>query len=301
MNRVNNWDPIVKIFNDRLASWKARSLSIGGRVVHIKAVLESLPIYFLSIFKAPIKVLDKLELRMRNFLWGGLAESRKIHWVAWDKVAIPKKLGGLGICILKKVNEGLLAKWIWRFRVEEDCLWRKVVLVCHGRKRSWSDLPCNPTITGVWKNITSMDAKLLLKGKRIHSFIKGVKFKECRVSDRIPVTGVDSNQNWCWSRMPPSPEELADLADIMDALSGVGVASEKDKWVWLLDVSDKFSTKSFKLLATEDSNELRNSKGEETWTKIGEKIMERMSPYNFKSQYSPSSWSVKVDNAQLVE
>ncbi|KAJ0837904.1 putative RNA-directed DNA polymerase [Helianthus annuus] len=33
MNRVNNWQSVVDIFRSRLASWKAHTLSIGGRVV----------------------------------------------------------------------------------------------------------------------------------------------------------------------------------------------------------------------------------------------------------------------------
>ncbi|XP_021974919.1 uncharacterized protein LOC110870030 [Helianthus annuus] len=30
MNRVNNWEPVVSIFKNRLVSWKAHTLSIGG-------------------------------------------------------------------------------------------------------------------------------------------------------------------------------------------------------------------------------------------------------------------------------
>ncbi|XP_076959914.1 uncharacterized protein LOC143636126 [Bidens hawaiensis] len=40
MNNVHNWNGIIDIFEKRLAAWKAHSLSIGGRVVLIKAVLE---------------------------------------------------------------------------------------------------------------------------------------------------------------------------------------------------------------------------------------------------------------------
>ncbi|XP_022042015.2 uncharacterized protein LOC110944672 [Helianthus annuus] len=149
MNRICNWDPIVNIFKNRLSSWKAHTLSIGGRVVLIKAVLESLLIYYLSIFKAPIKVIDKLESLMRNFLWGGSEEVRKMHWVAWDKVTLPNKFDGLGFCKLKTVNEALLSKWVWRYRVEEESLWRRVVSACHGKSRKWPYLPSNPAISGV--------------------------------------------------------------------------------------------------------------------------------------------------------
>ncbi|XP_021971623.1 uncharacterized protein LOC110866783 [Helianthus annuus] len=174
MNRVRNWDPIFGIFKNRLASWKAHSLSIVGRVVLIKAVLESPPIYYFSIFKAPVKVVDKLESLMKNFLWGGSEEVRKTHWVAWEKVSRSKKDGELGLCKLKLVNEALLAKWVWRFKLEDNSLWKRVIMVCHGRKRRWSFLPSNPSVPGVWNNIRKMEEKLIVNGKRIHSLVKGV-------------------------------------------------------------------------------------------------------------------------------
>ncbi|GJT70760.1 hypothetical protein Tco_1030046 [Tanacetum coccineum] len=40
---------------DKLSSWKAMSLSIGGRLTLIKPVLGSIPLYYLSIFKASLK------------------------------------------------------------------------------------------------------------------------------------------------------------------------------------------------------------------------------------------------------
>ncbi|KAJ0586998.1 hypothetical protein HanIR_Chr04g0158141 [Helianthus annuus] len=181
MNRVKNWDLIVSVFKNRLASWKANSLSIRGRVVLVKAVLESLPIYFFSIFKVPIKVVEKLESLMKNFLWGGTVETRKMHWVAWDLVTRPKKLGGLRISKLKLVNEALLAKWVWRYRVEEESLWRRVLVACHGKRRKWSCLPSNPSLNGVWKNIMSMESKFLVNGKRIHHLIKGTVGNGCNI------------------------------------------------------------------------------------------------------------------------
>ncbi|XP_022014076.1 uncharacterized protein LOC110913564 [Helianthus annuus] len=149
MNRVSNWDPIISIFRNRLSNWKARFLSIGGRVVLIKSVLESLPIYFFSIFKVPVKVVVRLESLMKNFLWGGSDEVRKTNWVAWDYVTRSIKFGGLGISKLKTVNDALLVKWLWRFRQEEESLWRKVIMACHGNSRRWSFFPCNSSLTGM--------------------------------------------------------------------------------------------------------------------------------------------------------
>ena len=76
----------------------------------IKSVLDSLPTYYFSLFKAPGKVVNNLEALMRRFLWGGSDEIKKMSWVAWDKVTRSKKEGGLGIAKLESNNKALLMK-----------------------------------------------------------------------------------------------------------------------------------------------------------------------------------------------
>ncbi|XP_076881360.1 uncharacterized protein LOC143529460 [Bidens hawaiensis] len=58
MNKIHNWNGIIDVFEKRLGLWRAHSLSIGGRVVLIKSVLESLPVYYFSLFKVPCKVVE---------------------------------------------------------------------------------------------------------------------------------------------------------------------------------------------------------------------------------------------------
>ena len=65
----------------KLAKWKQRHLSFGGRVTLIQSVLTSIPIYFFSFFRGPKNVLDKLVSIQRKFLWGGALEHNKIAWV----------------------------------------------------------------------------------------------------------------------------------------------------------------------------------------------------------------------------
>ncbi|XP_022030231.1 uncharacterized protein LOC110931132 [Helianthus annuus] len=42
MNRVCNWKPVYDVFDARLAKWKAKLLSVGGRITLIKATIEAL-------------------------------------------------------------------------------------------------------------------------------------------------------------------------------------------------------------------------------------------------------------------
>lgn len=69
MRRVDTWNVIVDRLIKNLSSWKAKTLSIGGRLTLVKAVLGNLPIFYLSLFKAPIKIIKRLEsLRCQFFL-----------------------------------------------------------------------------------------------------------------------------------------------------------------------------------------------------------------------------------------
>lgn len=61
MNLKKAWIPIIEKFHSKLSSWKAKSLSFGGRVTLVKSVLGNLPMYFMSMFVVPKGVIDTLE------------------------------------------------------------------------------------------------------------------------------------------------------------------------------------------------------------------------------------------------
>lgn len=63
--------------------------------------------YYMSLFKAPIGVIEKLENILRKFLWGGNEEKNKIHWVTWDKVVVLKILVGWTLDELER--------WMWHY------------------------------------------------------------------------------------------------------------------------------------------------------------------------------------------
>lgn len=93
-----------------LALWRAKYLSLGGRVTLIKTALANLPIYFMSLFKCPVLVVDRIERLEGDFQWQGMHSSKKFHLVDWKSVCKAKEDGGLGFRPLKQMNEALLNK-----------------------------------------------------------------------------------------------------------------------------------------------------------------------------------------------
>lgn len=65
-------------------------------------------------------------------MWGGADGKRKLARVSWERVCLPKRLGGAGVVNLKVKNSALMAKWGWRFATEKNALWRKVICSKYG-------------------------------------------------------------------------------------------------------------------------------------------------------------------------
>ena len=116
----------------KLARWKQRHLSFGGRVTLIQSTLSSIPIYFLSFFRLPRKVADNLIGMQRSFLWGGGSEQRKIAWTKWETIYLPKQKGGLGIKDIRTFNKVLLEKWRWDLFHQSKELWARILASKYG-------------------------------------------------------------------------------------------------------------------------------------------------------------------------
>ncbi|CAN1303199.1 Putative ribonuclease H protein At1g65750 [Linum perenne] len=142
----------------RLDTWKANFLSFGGRVTLIKSVHSSLPVYYLSLFKAPAAVISSLERIQNHFLWSGVSDQNKIHWVSWNLVKAPRDVGGLGIQDLRSLNVALLCKWHWRYAVERTAWWRILInLKCGSGFSDWQPVWHFSTAgSSVWKWVVSL-------------------------------------------------------------------------------------------------------------------------------------------------
>ncbi|CAJ2663648.1 unnamed protein product [Trifolium pratense] len=96
LRRLSFWDPVLHRIKNRLSGWKSRFLSFGGRLVLLRSVLTSLPVYALSFFKAPSG-----------------------EW-------------RFGVRRLREFNQALLGKWCWRMLVDSGGLWFRVLAARYG-------------------------------------------------------------------------------------------------------------------------------------------------------------------------
>ncbi|MFS7897453.1 putative reverse transcriptase zinc-binding domain-containing protein [Helianthus anomalus] len=263
MNLARNWKSVIDVFKNRLSIWKAKNLSYGGRVTLLKSVLNSLPTYFFSLFKAPAKVLDSLERIRRAFFWGGSDDNSYTSWLAWEKVIAPTEYGGLGFGSLRDANLAMLSKWWWRFKIDKNGLWRRVIWAIHHNARSWSPIPAKISVPGPWKQIVGMHAQLNQVGVNLNELIwckvgseSQAAFwldfwignqplycafpllfalesnKLCSVSDRV-TWGLDGvNFTWEWRNQVMSSEEEVQFQNFILLLCSFNVGAARDEWIW---------------------------------------------------------------------
>jgi hypothetical protein len=121
-----DWNWLEKKIEKRISNWSHRWLTLGGRVTLVKVVLESIPVYWLSLAKIPKSLLNKIRRRMFSFLWTGKKVKEGMHLVSWKKIAKPKKVGGWGIKNIFSFGKALAAKSLWRCLMVPG-LWHEVI------------------------------------------------------------------------------------------------------------------------------------------------------------------------------
>jgi len=70
--KLQFWNPLVERIKSRLSGWKSKNLSLGGQLILLKSVLSSIPVYFISFFKAPSGIISTLTLFLVIFFGEGV-------------------------------------------------------------------------------------------------------------------------------------------------------------------------------------------------------------------------------------
>ncbi|OMO61164.1 Endonuclease/exonuclease/phosphatase [Corchorus capsularis] len=176
---VSIWRSVVERFLSRLSSWKAHHLSIAGRITLIKSVLNSLPLYFMSLFPLPVTV--KTELDTRDTFYGvDLLIKRNFIGLTGIKSASPRKMEAWTLWILILKTEGCLKNGFGALVTNTipcgpKLLWKKLIDIIRVRlawwaKAKWPAMPYPVSdIIRCPENITSLRAKNGDRRKRVVS------------------------------------------------------------------------------------------------------------------------------------
>ncbi|KAL8142510.1 hypothetical protein V2J09_015542 [Rumex salicifolius] len=154
----------------RLQGWKARSLSLAGRVTLATSVLSSLSLYTMQTSYIPRIVCDDIDKMIKGFVWGTTSERRRVHLLSWDVHLLswdktePKQNGDLGPCPMREINSATLAKLGWRLLQEPTSLWSRVIRSKYCNRRLDVDMFLRHSNSSqVWQGIVH-GAQTLKKG-----------------------------------------------------------------------------------------------------------------------------------------
>lgn len=110
----------------RVRGWNEKNLSMAGREVLIKSILQDIPTFVMSCFKLPDSILEEVEKTIRRYWWGS-KHSKGVSWLALARLCRPKITGDMGFRDIASFNLALLTKQAWRITSNPDLIISKIL------------------------------------------------------------------------------------------------------------------------------------------------------------------------------
>nr|GEU48147.1 RNA-directed DNA polymerase, eukaryota [Tanacetum cinerariifolium] len=206
MKWITSCSDVVTKVSDKLSSWKAKTLSVGGRLTLIKSVLGAIPTYYMSLFKVPKGILSHLERLRNNFFLGADIDDRKITWVFGVK--------------------------LWRTRIME------VIKAIYDNTGSLDSPIPSRLRSSTWGGILTAINKLKSKGVDLMGFCKLV------IDASVAFKLQNLNVVFSFRRAVRSGIEESQLMELLQILSSVVLSPASDRWSWTLHGLGEYSVKS---------------------------------------------------------
>ncbi|GAU46642.1 hypothetical protein TSUD_246690 [Trifolium subterraneum] len=215
------WHQLVEKIRKRLSGWKCENLSFGGRLILLKSVLSSIPVYFLSFFRAPSGKWVWRCLEERDSLWSLVLKAKYGQEGGW-------------VCFAERVGS------VW---------WRNVNSVRVGggvRDNRWLvDNICrrvgNDRDTLFWLDPWLEECPLQRSFCRLYDLAEN---KSVSVADMFEAGWGIGGEAWKWRRRLFAWEEELLLGCVGKLANIFLQVDEVDRWVWKLHSSQSYSVKS---------------------------------------------------------
>jgi hypothetical protein len=147
------FQPLEARFFKRMTSWREKDLSAVGKEVQIKSIAQALPNYIMSVFKLTDGLCEDLMKAIRAYWWGAEKGRRKVQWIPWKTMILPKALGGMGFKDLRLFNQALLARQAWRLVAFPESLCARVLKAKYFPQGNLLDTVTSSDTSPMWRVI----------------------------------------------------------------------------------------------------------------------------------------------------
>ncbi len=116
---IANFEDKIDKLRKQLHWWKARNLSLSGRIIIIKSIGISKFALLASLVHIPENIIRRVNTEIYNFVWNGKSDKVKRKIVVQDK-----ENGGLDMIDFKHYVKACKCKWIKMYMNGNDATWK---------------------------------------------------------------------------------------------------------------------------------------------------------------------------------
>ncbi|XP_062021202.1 uncharacterized protein LOC133737713 [Rosa rugosa] len=156
---------LLEKIKHKIQGWRQKTLSQAGKEVLLKSVVKSVPTYVMSCFQLPMQLCNEIHQLMARFWWGSKEEEKKIHWLAWERLCIPKGEGGMGFRDLVSFNLSLLAKQGWMLITNPESIAARLFKAKYFPNSDFMQAEVGQDMSYTWRSILA-GREVLARGLR---------------------------------------------------------------------------------------------------------------------------------------
>ena len=255
--KINFFNEIKLRVLSKLSSWQSKNFSCGGKEVLIKAVVQAIAAYAMSVFKIPQGLCEDIEKAISRFWWGSSDTHRSIHWARWERLCHAKIRGGIGFRDFSCFNQALIAKQGWRILHNPDSLMAQILKAKYFKHSSFMEVKLGSNPSFVWRSIL-WGRQVLHKGLRWrigngkhvkisgNNWVKNFEIPRANSQPSLPMEAVvaeliDESNKWREDLIVQSFSKEAAERILRTPLPK---SPRPDKLVWHFDIHGIYSVKS---------------------------------------------------------
>ncbi|XP_059436328.1 uncharacterized protein LOC132169286 [Corylus avellana] len=287
-SRIRSFNKIQGRVWDHLNGWKERFLTHAGKEVLLKAIIQAIPIYMMSVFKLPKTLNRQINSMMARFWWGHKENTLRVAWMGWERMGKSKARGGLGFRDLESFNEALLAKQGWRLVHDPTSFVAQILQAKYCKNKTFLESNLGNMPSFAWRSIWGakklLEAGLIWRVGNGHSInIWGDRWLPTPTTHMIQSPHsvlhhnakvkelIDDDTQW-WNIPLIEKVFMKDKAEVFCNMV-ISPGSQRDKLIWVGTKNGKFSVRSAYHLAQTIGDNRRGSTsaarcGGTIWKKI---------------------------------